>query len=41
MYRQITYAGYCAMGGAANQKLFSRNIYLGKHFMHTAYFHIG
>lgn len=41
MAREITYAGYCALGGAANPRLFSRNIYLGKHYMHTAYYMIG
>jgi len=35
---QITYKGYCALGGALNPSLFKRDIYLGVHFMHTAYF---
>lgn len=38
MIQEITYKGYCALGGAANPKLFSRPIYLGKHFMYMAYY---
>ena len=34
---QITYKGYCALGGASNPKLASRAIYLGKHVMHMSY----
>lgn len=37
---QITYDGYCALGGAANPKLFSRPVYLGTAFMHTTYWMI-
>jgi hypothetical protein len=35
---QMTYAGYCALGGSSNSRLFKRDIYLGGHYMHTAYF---
>ncbi len=35
---QITYEGYCVLGGASNPNLFSRNIYLGKHYMQTRYY---
>lgn len=34
---QITYRGFCALGGAANPRLMSRAVYLGGHFMHTTY----
>lgn len=35
---QLTYAGYCALGGANNPNLVSRDIYLGGHYMHTEYY---
>jgi hypothetical protein len=35
---QITYKGYCALGGASNPRLYKKDVYLGRHFMHTAYF---
>ncbi len=38
---RITYKGYCALGGATNAQLFKRDIYLGKHYMHTAYYMMG
>lgn len=38
MYKQITYNGFYALGGSNNPKLFSRPVYLGKHFMHTVYY---
>ena len=34
---QITYRGWCALGGAANPRMYSRAVYLGKHFMHWTY----
>lgn len=38
---QLTYAGYCALGGASNPRLCSRDVYLGKHYMHTEYYLMG
>lgn len=35
---QLTYAGYCALGGASNPNLMSRAVYLGGHFMHWEYY---
>lgn len=35
---QITYAGYCALGGASNPRLMSRDVYLGKHYTFTEYY---
>lgn len=35
---QITYAGYCALGGASNPRLMSRAIYNGAHYMHHEYY---
>jgi len=35
---QITYKYYCLLGGAAHPRCFSRAIYLGEHFMFTAYY---
>lgn len=35
----ISYEGFCALGGLTNPHCWTRNIYLGKHFMYTAYFH--
>jgi hypothetical protein len=37
MIAQISYRGYCALGGGSNPKLFTRAVYLGKHFMHMTY----
>lgn len=34
---QISYLGYCQLGGAANPRLMSKNVYLGSHYMHTTY----
>ncbi|WP_255556674.1 hypothetical protein [Dyella sp. ASV21] len=34
---QITYLGYCALGGARNPRLMSKAVYLGKHFHHWTY----
>ena len=34
---QITYLGYCQLGGAANPRLVSRAVYLGQRYMHTTY----
>lgn len=36
--RQITKEGWYALGGCTNKALFKRDIYLGKHFMYTAYY---
>jgi len=38
---QITYKGYCALGGASNPRCWSRDVYMGKHYMHTAYYLMG
>lgn len=35
--RSITYNGYCALGGAANPRLYCSAMYLGKWFMHWDY----
>lgn len=37
MFVQITYRGYCQLGGAANPRLMSRCEYNGKHFVGTSY----
>lgn len=37
MVVQISYLGYCALGGAANPRLFSRAEYLGRHYHSTTY----
>lgn len=34
---EISYLGYCQLGGAANPKLMSRAVYLGKWFMGHTY----
>ncbi len=34
---QISYLGYCQLGGARNPRLMSRAVYLGPYFMHTTY----
>ncbi len=34
---QLTYAGYCALGGAANPLLYSMPRYNGPHFMGYTY----
>lgn len=34
---QLTYAGFCALGGLTNPRLYTRDVYLGVHFMHTEY----
>lgn len=39
MIELISYKGYCALGGASNPRLFSRPIYLGTHYMYTAYYY--
>jgi len=36
---EITYKGFCALGGLNNPKCFTRNVYLGKHYMYTAYYY--
>jgi len=41
MYRQITYKGFCALGGLTNSRLFKRHIYLGAHYFHTNYYLMG
>lgn len=40
MVQEISHLGYCALGGAANPRLFSRPIYLGKTYMFTCYYFI-
>lgn len=35
--QQITYLGFCALGGLTNARLSSSQVYLGKHYMHTTY----
>jgi hypothetical protein len=37
MFEQITYAGFCALGGLTNPRLHTRAVYLGEHFMFTTY----
>lgn len=37
MAEQISYLGFCALGGLTNPRLFTRAVYLGKHYMHTTY----
>lgn len=37
MIQQITYSGFCALGGLTNPRLFTRQVYLGQWFMHTTY----
>lgn len=37
MTQQITYAGFCALGGLTNPRLYTRQVYLGEHYMHTTY----
>lgn len=34
---ELTYNGFCALGALTNPKLFTRAIYIGKHFSHTIY----
>lgn len=34
---QISYLGFCALGGLTNPRLFTRAVYLGNHYMHTTY----
>ncbi len=34
---QITYKGFCALGGLTNPRLSTRAIYLGGHYHHTIY----
>ena len=38
---QITYRGYCQLGGARNPRLFSRAEYLGMHFVGMSYWFVG
>lgn len=40
MPQQITYHGFCALGGLTNPRLFTRAVYLGKWYMHTTYWMI-
>lgn len=40
MATQISYLGFCALGALTNPRLFTRNVYLGKHYMHTTYWMI-
>jgi hypothetical protein len=35
---QLTYAGYCALGGANNPNLVSHSVYLNGRYMHTEYY---
>lgn len=35
---QITYAGYCALGGASNPRLMSRPVYNGRAFIGHEYY---
>lgn len=37
---QLSYVGYCALGGAANPRLFSRPVYVGRWYHHTSYWMI-
>lgn len=38
---QITYAGYCQLGGALNPRLFSRNIVDGRgDYLQTRYYYL-
>lgn len=38
MYNQISYKGFCALGGLSNPRLFTKAVYLGKYYMYTAYY---
>lgn len=40
MHVEISYKGYCALGGCRNPRLYSKAVYLGKHFMHMSYWYI-
>ena len=40
MCTQITYTGFCTLGALTNPKLFTKQVYLGKHFMFTTYWMI-
>jgi len=35
--KQLTYKGFCALGGLTNPNLYTISIYNGKHFMYIAY----
>lgn len=35
---QISYLGFCVLGGLTNPRLYTRAIYLGKHYRHTEYY---
>ena len=36
---QISYKGFCALGGLKNPRLWTKPVYLGKHFMFTTYWY--
>jgi len=36
---RISYLGFCALGGLTNPRCYSRDIYLGKYYMYTAYYY--
>lgn len=35
---QLSYNGWCALGGAANPRLFSREVWVGRAFMGFEYY---
>ena len=37
MSRQISYLGFCALGGLTDPRLFTRAVYTGKWFSHMTY----
>jgi hypothetical protein len=37
--QQITFNGFCVLGGLKNPKLSTRREYLGKHYMFTTYWY--
>jgi len=37
MAQQISYKGFCALGGLNNPKLYTRAVYLNGWYMHTTY----
>ena len=38
---EISYLGFCALGGLTNPKCSTRAVYIGKYYMHTVYYYNG
>jgi len=36
---QISYNGFCALGGLKNPFCFTKAVYLGSHYIHTEYYY--